>query len=97
MKLQDALDALPKTAPLIAKFLQRRRIKGHRHQPTSCPIAHYLRKTVGDATVVRVNPMNCFIYKSDQSFSAEATDTPRHIRAFIHNFDVGCYPNLEAK
>jgi hypothetical protein len=82
----------------IATKLYELNCQGKRQEPESCPIYHYLRlkgRAIHSITATYI------ALKMGDDFFAPILSTaniiflPPMVREFIHQFDNGCYPNLE--
>jgi hypothetical protein len=74
----------------IATKLYQLNCQGERQEPESCPIYHYLRfkgRAIHSIT-------GTYIVLKD-NYPTEIVYLPPRVREFIHQFDNGCYPNLE--
>lgn len=76
----------------IATKLYQLNCQGERQEPESCPIYHYLRfkgHKIGPV-VSTYTSIQC-----PDHISLPIIYLPSMVREFIHQFDNGCYPNLE--
>lgn len=88
IKIGKALEPIykAKSAGAIRKFLKKKRIKGDRTNPFTCPIATYLTKASGQkATVASYIEVG----------SVKLIKRTEAIRVFMVNFDTRDYPELD--
>jgi len=71
----------------IAQYLRSRGIHGHKTDPSSCPIAVYVKQETGVS--VRVFPVTGI------RWDGGSTDTPWNVRRFVCKFDRNHYPFLK--
>lgn len=83
----------------VAAFMRLGQFKGTREDSLSCPVANYLKHLLPvDASV---SPTSFGIYTTIRTTGHQpqvivsAPWTNQYVRAFIHAFDDGYYPDLE--
>src|SRR5260370_12740798 len=96
-QVTSLMEQMVSTPDEVAKFLQAQGIKGSRVNPFQCPIARYLLRRIGHR--YSVFPP-CFWYSPEKGEPAPREPIekngrlPQNVRAFLHRFDHGDYPDL---
>lgn len=85
-RLDLLLDALPKSADEIAKYLKEAGVKGSKMSTANCPLANHF-----SARGVRVSVGSSIL---DNSTGAVLEKSPSYVIDFISKFDNGEYPDL---
>lgn len=77
----------------VATYLRRRRIRGHRANPRTCPLAVWLHAATGGIDV-RVQP--AAVWVMDDGVHVSSVPLPQVLRCFEAALDRGEYPQLLA-
>ncbi len=89
-KLERTLTRLGKLPPhRIAKFLEKREIKGQNSDSLFCPVACYLKATCGFPVYAKYD----YVVPVYEPYPIP---TPTKVRIFMRRFDRGGFPELEA-
>lgn len=84
-----------KTADGIARFLKKRKIKGHTNMSGSCPLAKYFfgvnKKGLGSVAGDNIE----FLYNEGGIEVEIRIDPTQAISEFVQKFDDGKYPSLD--
>lgn len=92
----SALDGLGATSADVANTLQEQGIKGRRDHCTECPIAVYLAVTFPGRHFLVGEP-DVMILKRASANSGPEVIEPAAVRGFVKEFDLGMYPQLDAR
>lgn len=94
--VRKMLAKLPHDPYSIARFLDDRNVRGDRNSATSCPLANWVKSTVGDSCYPEVSGYSVDLYDHpDDNYSIEI-DVPQPVTDFVKYFDRGYYPLLVA-
>lgn len=85
------LENLGNTSEEVAKTLYAEGVKGVRGDPCNCPVANYLRHTLGNYWSVSEKSVYFAIG------GERAAITPRAVELFIVDFDDEMYPDLDSE
>lgn len=94
---QDVTDALDKLAAEgspdgVALRLEAEQCAGHRSNVATCPVARYVRKATSVEVAVGMERWTTALGEPPASGVVPAV-----VSVFVHRFDLGCYPALDAR
>lgn len=95
--LLRAVEALGTTPRAVAANLSAMGFQGRRDEPTSCPVANYLKASVDGAVQaeVRIDDDDLYVrLDSADCGRVDAIITSRAAPEFVLRFDLGDYPDL---
>lgn len=97
---QDVTDALEKLAAEgspegVALRLEAERCAGARSEPSTCPVAQFVRKTTSVEVAVGMERWTTAL--GQPPIAGGPKRLPPVVTLFIRRFDLGCYPALDAR
>ena len=90
-----ALQQLGDTPDAVAAFLEGLGVAGRRTKAQECPIANYVKQTMGEGIVTVNDQVIVWVDMNTRLCTVGSWDIPGAVHNFIDDFDLGKFPQLE--